>query len=103
MGLLIAYLVMSGEWYLAAHVLGEFRISYFQLGATELRILLAIGSLWLLVEPNVTLFGETYRLFDVGGAAVIAGLAVTILVTVVRHTRALYRLEPIPGRERRQA
>ena len=96
MGLLVAYLAMSVEIYLAAHVLGEFRITYFQMGPTELRILLAIGSLWLMVKPNVILFGHTYRLFDVGGMAGIVGLGFTVLVTVIRHTRALYKLEPIP-------
>jgi len=96
MGLLVAYLVMSVEIYLAAHVLGEFRITYFQMGPTELRILLAIGSLWLMVKPNVILFGHTYRLFDVGGIAGIVGLGFTVIVTVIRHTRKLYKLEPIP-------
>ena len=96
MGLLVAYLVMSVEIYLSAHVLGEFRITYFQMGPTELRILLSIGSLWLMVKPNVILFGHTYRLFDVGGMAGIVGLGFTVLVTVIRHTRALYKLEPIP-------
>jgi phosphatidylglycerophosphate synthase len=96
MGLLVAYLAMSVEVYLSAHVLGEFRITYFQMGPTELRILLAIGSLWLMVKPVVTLFGHTYRLFDIGGAAGVVGLGFTLLVTVIRHTRTLYRLEPIP-------
>jgi archaetidylinositol phosphate synthase len=96
MGLLVAYLALSVEVYLSAHVLGEFRITYFQMGPTELRILLAIGSLWLLVKPLVTLFGQTYRLFDVGGVAGIVGLAFTLIVTVIRHTRTLYKLEPIP-------
>jgi archaetidylinositol phosphate synthase len=96
MGLLVAYLVMSVEIYLSAHVLGEFRITYFQMGPTELRILLAIGSLWLMVKPNVILFGHTYRLFDVGGIAGIVGLGFTVIVTVIRHTRTLYKLEPIP-------
>ena len=96
MGLLVAYLALSVEVYLAAHVLGEFRITYFQMGPTELRILLAIGSLCLMVKPVVTLFGHTYRLFDVGGVVGIVGLGFTLLVTVVRHTRTLYRLEPIP-------
>jgi phosphatidylglycerophosphate synthase len=96
MGLLVAYLALSVEVYLAAHVLGEFRITYFHMGPTELRILLAIGSLWLMVKPFVTLFGHTYRLFDVGGVAGIVGLGFTLLITVIRHTRTLYRLEPIP-------
>jgi archaetidylinositol phosphate synthase len=96
MGLLLAYFMMSIEVYLAAHVLGEFKITYFKMGPTELRILLAIGCLWLLVKPNVTLFGDVYRLFDVGGVIAIAGLTITMIVTAISHTRTLYRAEPIP-------
>ena len=66
--------------------------------ATELRILLAIGNLVLLVHPNATIFGQTYRLFDVGGAIAVAGLFITLLVSAVTNTRALYRAEPIPAR-----
>lgn len=98
LGLLVAYLVLAVEIYLAAHVLGEFRITYFQFGPTELRIILSIGTLWLLVKPNVVLFGAAFRLFDVGGVVAIAAMAVTVLVTVAKHTRALYAAEPIPGR-----
>lgn len=96
MGLLIAYFAMSIEVYLAAQALGEFRLTYFQMGPTELRIVLSIGALWLMVKPNVILFGHAYRLFDVGGVAAILGLGFTLLVTVIRHTRTLYKLEPIP-------
>jgi phosphatidylglycerophosphate synthase len=96
LGLLIAYLMLAVEVYLAAHTLGKFQITYFQMGPTELRIVLAIGALWLMVRPDVTLFGEVYRLFDVGGAVAIAGMAITLIVTVISHTRALYLAEPIP-------
>ena len=96
--LLIAYFMMSIEVFLAAHVLGEFKITYFHVGPTELRILLSIGSLWLLVRPDVTLFGHSFRLFDVGAVVGSVGLLVTLIVTAVRHTRALYLAEPIPGR-----
>lgn len=101
LGLLIAYLMLAIEVYLAAHVLSEFKITYFQMGPTELRIVLAIGTLWLLVRPDVTLFGHLFRLFDVGGAVAIAGLSVTLIATVIGHVRQLYRAEPIPGRGRR--
>ena len=96
MALLVAYFAMSIEVYLAAQALGEFRITYFQMGPTELRIVLSIGALWLMVKPNVILFGHAYRLFDVGGVAGIVGLGFTLLVTVMRHTRTLYKQEPIP-------
>ena len=102
LGLLVAYLIVAVEIYLAAQVLGEFRITYFQMGPTELRILLAIGSLWLMVKPDVTILGHVFRLMDVGGVVGIAGMAVTVLVTFVRHTRTLYLAEPIPGRAERR-
>jgi len=101
MGLLVGYLMLSAEIYLAAHVLGEFKITYFQMGPTELRILLSIGTLVLFVKPFVVLFGQSYRLFDVGGVVGIAGMFVTLLVSAVSHTRTLYVAEPLPGRERK--
>ena len=67
-GLLVAYFMLSIEVFLAAHSLGEFRLTHFNMGPTELRILLSIGSLVLLVKPVVVIFGRSYLLFDVGGA-----------------------------------
>ena len=50
--LLVAYLTLSAEIYLATHARGVFRISLFKVGPTELRILLAFGTLYL---PHPTL------------------------------------------------
>jgi len=100
-GLLIAYLMLSVEVYLAAHSIGRFKITYFNLGPTELRILLSIGNLVLLVHPNAVILGQTYRLFDVGGAVAVVGLFVTLVVSTITNARALYRAEPIPGRSER--
>ena len=44
-GLLIAFLMLSIQSYLATHALGEFRLSFWRFGPTELRILLAVGNL----------------------------------------------------------
>ncbi len=96
--LLIAYFMLSIEVYLAAHSVGRFTITYFNLGPTELRILLSVGNLALLVHPTAEVFGRTYRLFDVGGAIAAAGLFVTLIVSAVTNARTLYRAEPIPGR-----
>jgi len=93
-GVLIGFLMMSAEVFLAAHTIGQFKITYASLGPTELRILLAVGALWLLVKPNVVLFGHTFRLFDVGGAVAIVGLLAIFTATAIAHTRALYRAEP---------
>ena len=98
LGLLVGYYLLSMEVYLAAHTLGRFKISYFKMGPTELRILLAIGNLVLLIKPMATIAGHQYRLFDVGGVVAMAGMLVTLLVNVAGNGRALYRQEPIPSR-----
>ncbi len=95
-GLLIAFLMLSIQSYLATHALGEFRISFWRFGPTELRILLAVGSLALLWKPMVHLFGGQYRLFDVGGAIGLAGMALMVLVFTLQNTLRLYREERIP-------
>jgi phosphatidylglycerophosphate synthase len=97
LGLLIAYLLLSIEVYLAAYSVGTFRITHFNMGPTELRILLAIGTLVLLVHPTSTIFGREFLLFDVGGVVAIAGLLVTFVSSAARNVRALYRAEPIPS------
>src|SRR6478735_8184486 len=47
-GFLIAYYLLMIEIALATHAVGVFRISFWKFGPTELRILLAIGSLRLM-------------------------------------------------------
>jgi phosphatidylglycerophosphate synthase len=96
LGLLVAYFMLASEVYLATHSLGTFRISYFGVGPTELRIILAIGAAALVVRPVVTLFGQPFLLFDVGGIVAIAGLAFTFVFSAVRNTTTLYRAEPLP-------
>jgi archaetidylinositol phosphate synthase len=94
-GLLIAFLLLSIQSYLATHVLGEFRISFWRFGPTELRLLLAMGNLALFWKPVVHLFGGQYRLFDVGGAIGLAGMGLMVLVFTVQNTIRLYREERI--------
>ncbi len=95
-GLLIAFLMLSIQSYLATHALGEFRLSFWRFGPTELRILLAVGSLALLWKPMVHLFGSLYRLFDIGGAIGLAGMMLMAVVFTVRNTAYLYREERVP-------
>ena len=52
-GFLIAYYLLMVEIALATHAVGTFRISFWKFGPTELRILLAIGTLQLLRSPYV--------------------------------------------------
>ena len=94
-GVLIVYLMLTIEVYLATYTIGTFHLSFWKFSPTELRILLSVGNIVLLYRPRVELLGEHYRLLDVGGAASIVGMALMLITAVVRHTRLLYRAEPI--------
>lgn len=98
-GFLVAYYLLSIEIALATHSVGVFRISYWKVGPTELRILIAIGTLQLLRSAFVNVFGQRLLLFDIGGAAAIVGLLATFIASAVRNTMTLYRAEPLPSRE----
>ncbi len=95
-GLLVAFLLLSIQSYLATHALGEFRISFWRFGPTELRILLAIGNLALFWRPVVHIAGGVYRLFDIGGAIGLAGMGLMVVVFSLQNTARLYREERIP-------
>ena len=94
-GLLIAFLMLSIQSYLATHALGEFRISFWRFGPTELRLLLAVGNLALLWKPMAHVFGHVFRLFDVGGAIGLAGMTLMLLFFTGQNTARLYRQERI--------
>jgi archaetidylinositol phosphate synthase len=95
-GFLIAYYLLTIEIALATHTLGTFRLSYWKVGPTELRILLAIGTLQLLRTDSVVIAGQRLLLFDVGGAVAIVGLLVTFVTAALANGRELYRREPLP-------
>jgi archaetidylinositol phosphate synthase len=95
-GFLIAYYLLTVEIALATHTVGTFRISYWKMGPTEMRILLAAGALQLFRSSDVALLGQRVLLFDVGGAIGIAALLITFIVSAISNGRALYRLEPLP-------
>ena len=92
-GLLIGFLLLSIQSYLATYTMGEFHLSFWRFGPTELRVLLAIGNLALLWRPMV-IHGH-YRLFDVGGAIGLIGMAAMLLAVTTKNTVRLYREERI--------
>ena len=94
-GFLIAYYLLMVEIALATHAVGTFRISFWSFGPTELRILLAIGTVQLLRSPHVTLFGERLLLFDIGGIVAIVGLLATFIASALKNGHLLYRQEPL--------
>ena len=93
-GLLIGFLLLSIQSYLATYTLGEFHLSHWAFGPTELRILLAVGNLALLRWPVV--LRAHYRLFDIGGAIGLAGMLLMLVAFTARNTRRLYLEERIP-------
>jgi archaetidylinositol phosphate synthase len=95
-GFLLAYYLLMIEIALATHAVGTFRISYWKFGPTELRILLAIGTLQLLRSGFVVIAGHRLLLFDVGMAIGILGVVATFIASVVSNTRTLYAAEPLP-------
>jgi len=92
-GLLLLFLLLSIQSYLATYTLGEFRMSFWSFGPTELRILLAVGNLALLRWPLV--FHGRYRLFDVGGVIGIVGMTAILVFFTVKNTVRLYDEERI--------
>jgi hypothetical protein len=94
--MLIAFLILSGESFLATYSLSRFQLSQGIFGPTEIRILLVIGNLALLRNPYANLFGYKILLFDLGGSiAALVMFAMAVIVTL-RHTAQLYRQEPLP-------
>ncbi|MGO8788996.1 MAG: CDP-alcohol phosphatidyltransferase family protein [Terriglobia bacterium] len=96
-GMLAAYLTVAAEEFLATHVRQVFHLSFLGFGPTELRIILSVGTLYLLYRPQVQLGSlGPFRLFDVGGVVATAGLAVKLVVSAVRNAHALYIAERLP-------
>ena len=96
LAMLIAFLLLSAESYLATYTLSCFQMSQGLFGPTEIRILLILGNLALLRSPYATILGHRFLLFDIGGiiaATVMFGMAA---FTTFRHTADLYRQEPLP-------
>ncbi|OLD00407.1 MAG: hypothetical protein AUH86_00355 [Acidobacteria bacterium 13_1_40CM_4_58_4] len=92
-GLLIAFLLLSIQSYLATHTLGEFQLSFWSFGPTELRILLAVGNVALLYWPMI--WRGHYRLFDVGGTIGLIGMGTMLVFFTARNTYRLYVEERI--------
>ena len=99
MAVLVAYLLVSAEVFLATGVQGEFRMSFLNFGPTELRIVLAIGIAMLPTHARVTPFDRgPFLLFDIGGVIAAIGLVIAFVTAAIRTTAVLYRVEPLPGR-----
>ena len=95
MGLLVAFLLLSIESYLASYTLGIFRLSFAKFGPTEFRILLAIANAILFFLPAARISGWSHHLLDIGGAIAIVAMTAMAIFAAVTHTLALYRQESL--------
>jgi phosphatidylglycerophosphate synthase len=93
--MLIGFLLLSSESYLATYTLSRFQLSQGIFGPTEIRILLIVGNLALLHSPYATVFGYKLLLFDLGGAIAAGCMFVMLIALTARHTAQLYREEPL--------
>jgi phosphatidylglycerophosphate synthase len=91
--LLVLFLLLSIQSYLATYTLGEFRMSFWSFGPTELRLLLVAGNLALFRWQTV-MHGH-YKLFDFGGAIGIACMAAMLTFFTVKNVIRLYNQERI--------
>jgi len=102
---LVAYLLLSVEIYLATYTRGRFKIAHGGLGGTELRIALALVNVAVFLFPGPLPLG--LKLFDLAGVAATGALAAALTVSAVRNTTRLRDEEtlpapnPAPGREKR--
>jgi archaetidylinositol phosphate synthase len=94
--MLVAFLLLSSESYLATHTLGCFELSQGPFGPTELRLLLIAGNLALLRSPYATVFSHRLLLFDIGGSIGAASMFALAILVTARHTAELYQQEPLP-------
>jgi phosphatidylglycerophosphate synthase len=89
-GLLVMFLLLSIQSYLATYALGEFRMSFWSFGPTELRLFLIVGNLAAYCWPMVV---KGHHLFDWGGAIGIAGMSVILVWFTGQNIARLYDQE----------
>ena len=94
--LLVAFLALSIEVYLATYCLGQFKLGHFLLGPTEIRLILGFGNIALLRHVHVHFLGTGYLLFDLGGLIAAGGMFFMLVSSAIRHTVVLYREERLP-------
>lgn len=94
--MLVGFLLLASESYLATYTLDRFKLSQGLCGPTEIRILLILGTLALLRSQYTTIFGHQFLLFDIGGAISAVCMVLLTIIQAVKHTAQLYREEPLP-------
>jgi archaetidylinositol phosphate synthase len=93
---LVVFLMLAINSYLAAYSLGVFKISQGIFGPTEIRLIIIIGNFALLHSAYGRVFGHRFLLFDVGGVISVVVMTVILVFSSIKNTHALYELERLP-------
>ena len=96
---LVAYYLLNVEIALATHTVGTFRISYWKMGPTEMRILLAAGTLQLLRVAGRRPVRQPATCSSTSAALSPSPALVRDVRDrrAISNTRTLYRREPLPA------
>jgi archaetidylinositol phosphate synthase len=95
LAVLVVYFMISIDVYLATYTIGTFKLSFYKISPTELRILLAIGNIRAMSHPTTHALGDSYLFFDIGAVVAMVLMAVVLVVSVTRNTITLYRAERV--------
>src|SRR4029079_6703960 len=87
---LAAYYLLVAEISMATHARGRFKMAFMKVGPTELRILLAAGTIQLIRSDSFLMLGREWLLFDVGGLVAAAVMLSAFATAAVRNGVALY-------------
>ncbi len=99
LALLAAYLLVTSQAFLATHAKAVFQMSFWGVGPTELRLILAAGALKLLDTPWMSAGPlGLVRIFDVGGLIGTVGLAAVFTLSAIRNAGELSAAEPLARR-----
>ena len=93
LGFLAAYFLLISEISMATHARGKFKMAFMKVGPTELRIILAAGTIQLMRSDSFQMLGREWLLFDVGGLVAAAGMLIAFATAAVRNGVALYNEE----------
>jgi len=97
LAVLAGFVTVEAQVFLATHVFRVCRLNFGIFGPTEVRVILAFGTLYLLHQRSVHIAGRgPFLLFDVGGIIAAVGFALAFAVSALRDIRTLYREEPLP-------
>jgi archaetidylinositol phosphate synthase len=96
-GVLVVFLMLAINSYLAAFSLSVFKISQGIFGPTEIRLFLIMGNLALLNNAYTKMFGHKFLLFDVAGVISIVAMLAILIFSSIKNTHALYQLERLPA------